>query len=49
MDPGNLGTNLKDSLAWFWQFPGFIALSPQIVVDPFNPKSVRASNGANFS
>lgn len=43
-DPGNLGTILR-SLAWFGGFR--LLLSPGSV-DPWNPKTVRASLGALF-
>jgi TrmH family RNA methyltransferase len=43
-DPGNLGTILR-TLAWFGGFR--LLLSPGSV-DPYNPKSVRASLGALF-
>jgi TrmH family RNA methyltransferase len=43
-DPGNLGTILR-TLAWFGNFR--CLLSPNSV-DPYNPKTVRASMGAIF-
>lgn len=43
-DPGNLGTILR-TLAWFG---GFRCLLGPNSVDPFNPKTVRASMGALF-
>ncbi len=43
-DPGNLGTILR-TLAWFG---GFRCLLSANSVDPFNPKTVRASMGAIF-
>lgn len=43
-DPGNLGTILR-TLAWFG---GLRALLGPNSVDPFNPKTVRASMGALF-
>ncbi len=43
-DPGNLGTILR-TLAWFGDFR--CLLGPNSV-DPFNPKTVRASMGALF-
>ncbi len=43
-DPGNLGTILR-TLAWFG---GFRCLLSPNSVDPYNPKTVRASMGAIF-